>query len=171
MKRALVGLAALLAQGLLDQPAHAEPLRLESFFNGRFEGQGTVDNKREGTRRTFTATMLATWEGPHGALLEDLAYADGEKKHIVWHFDRTGPDRYVGHRDDLVGDATIETDGEAIRMRYTARTRLPSGQTWTLSFDDRLEQIAPGTVTMTGEVSYLFIGVGTTHMTIRTVGR
>jgi hypothetical protein len=147
-------------------PAAAAPFAFESFFDGRLTGSGTVDNRREGTHRAFTATLAAHWQGPHGTLVEDLTYADGETKRFAWTFDRTGAGRYIGHRDDLVGEADVTTADGALRMTYTAHTTLPSGAVWTLSFDDRFEQIAPATVTVTGAVSYLFLGVGATHMTI-----
>ncbi|WP_131196457.1 DUF3833 family protein [Lichenihabitans psoromatis] len=157
---------AVLASLLLPQVARAEPLRLDTFFKGSLDGTGSVDNNRESTHREFKATMKANWDGPRGTLIEDLLYTDGEKKHIVWTFEKTADGRLVGHRDDLIGEAAISQEGDTIRMKYTAKTRLPTGKIWTLSFDDRLEQISPTTVTMTGDVSYLFIGVGTTRMTI-----
>ena len=68
-------------------------------------------------------------------------------------------------------DAEVTQEGDAVRMRYTAKTRLPDGKIWTLSFDDHLTQNSTGGVTVTGNVSYLFIGVGVTRMTITKSGR
>jgi hypothetical protein len=158
--------AVLVAVAALTPCARAEPLRLDGFFKGSFTGTGEVDNYRDGTHRPFTATMRANWTGPRGTLVEDLVYADGEKKHFVWTFDKAEDGHFVGHRDDLIHDADIVQDGDIVRMKYTAKTRLPSGKIYILSFDDHLAQTSPTTVTLQGDVSYLFIGVGVTHMTI-----
>ena len=146
--------------------AAPRPFDFKAFFDGRLTGSGVVDNRREGTHRPFTATLTAHWEGAHGALDETLTYADGETRRFAWTFERTAPGRYVGRRDDLVGTAAVSREDGGLRMVYDARTRLPSGAVWTLAFDDRFPQTAADTVTVTGAVSYLFIEVGATHMTI-----
>ncbi len=159
----------LFAVGLLvvaTRPAVAAPLDFEGFFSGRLTGTGSVDNRRDGTHRLFSATIAASWHGAQGTVTEDLSYADGETKRFAWTFDRIAAGHWTGHRDDLVGDADVRLEGDTLRMTYTARTRLPSGSTWTLSFDDRFAQNDAATVTMAGTISYLFVGVGMTQMRI-----
>lgn len=162
---------ALVAWALLSAPGDAAALRLEDFFKGDLTGTGEVDNYRDGTQRAFTATIHGSWQGPHGTVVEDLTYRDGETRHIVWTFDRTAEGRFTGHRDDLVNEADVFQDGDSVRMRYSARTRVPSGKIWTLTFDDRFTEAAPNVVTLSGDVSYLFIGVGVTRMRIVKTGR
>jgi hypothetical protein len=164
-------LLAVLTGAASSFPAAAEPLRFDGFFKGNFTGKGEVDNYREGTHRDFTATMHAAWNGPRGTLVEDLAYADGEKKHFVWTFDKTGEGRFVGHRDDLINNADVFQDGDEVRMKYSAHTRVPPGKIYNLTFDDHFAQTSPTIVTLRGDVSYLFIGVGVTTMTITKSGR
>ena len=151
-------------------PATANPLLLETFFRGSLLAKGTVENYRERTTRAFTMKMAASWSGSRGTLTEDLLYADGERQHKVWTFDRTSEGHFVGHREDLTKDAEVIEDDRGVRMSYKAETRLSSGSTYDLSFEDRLTAVSDDVVDARSAVSWLLIPAGEVTMTI-TKGR
>ncbi len=107
--------------------ACAGPLSLQDFFRGRLSAKGSVENFKDGTRRDFTMAMSASWTGSKGTLIEDVVYADGEREHKVWSFDKVSDGHFTGTREDLTRDATVVEDAEGIGMSYKANTRLPSG--------------------------------------------
>lgn len=148
------------------QAACAEPLTLDGFFRGKLTAKGTVENFKDGTHRAFTMDMWARWEGPTGTLVEDVSYVDGAREHKVWTFQKNGPGRYVGHREDVTRDAEVVEDADGIRMSYKANTRLPSGSSYNLAFDDRLTATSPTRVEVRSDVSYLFIPAARVTMTI-----
>ena len=157
-----------IAAGLVSiAPVEAGPLSLEDFFRGALVATGAVENLRDGTRRPFTIAMTASWAGPTGTLAEDVAYADGEKQRKVWVFTKTGEGRFVGRRDDLTREAEVVEDAEGVRMSYKANTRIPSGSTLNLSFDDRLSALPDGTVSVRSDVTYLFLPAAHVTMTIK----
>ena len=146
-------------------PAAAGPLSLERFFTGPLTATGTVENLRDGTRRDFTIAMQGRWNGPHGTLVEDVAYADGEKEHKVWSFEKVGDGRYLGRRSDVTRDAAIVEDDAGVAMTYKADTKVPPGLTLNLSFSDRFTLVAPDTVMVRSDVTYF--GVSAAALTLR----
>lgn len=146
--------------------ACAGPLSLQDFFRGRLSAKGSVENFKDGTRRDFTMAMSASWTGSKGTLIEDVVYADGQREHKVWSFDKVSDGHFTGTREDLTRDATVVEDAEGIGMSYKANTRLPSGTTLNLAFDDRLTAVSPDVVTVRSDVSYLFIPAARVTMTI-----
>lgn len=159
----LLGIVALLTG---PAPVRAGALSLESFFRGQMVATGAVENLRDGTRRPFTIAMTASWAGAAGTLSEEVAYADGEKQHKVWSFTKIGAGRFVGRREDLTRDADVVEDSDGVRMTYKANTRVPSGSTLNLSFEDRLTSLSDDTVSVRSDVSYLFIPAARVTMTI-----
>ena len=151
---------------LLLGPAQAAPLSLQAFFQGHLTGQGTLENFREGTKRPFTADMEARWSGSRGTLVQEIAFADGERQHRVWTFDKVGPGRFTGQREDLTRTAEVTEDGDGVRMVYKANTRVPSGSTFNLAFDDRMTPVSPTTLRVKSDISYLFLSVAEITMTI-----
>ena len=162
-------LRRILATSLLlagVSPAAAGPLSLERFFNGPLSATGTVENLRDGTRRDFTIAMQGSWNGPHGTLIEDVAYADGERDHKVWSFLKIGEGRYTGRRADVTEDAEIIEDGQGVGMTYKAATKVPAGLTLNLSFADRLTLVAPNRVMVRSDVTYLYVSAATLTLDI-----
>lgn len=166
MSRTLCATSALGLALLSASAALAGPLSLETFFKGRLVAKGKVENLRDNTVRPFTIEMVASWAGPTGTLVEDVAYADGVREHKVWTFEKTGEGRFVGHREDLTRDADVSEDEAGVRMSYKANTKVPSGSTWNLSFEDRLTPVSRDSVTVRSDVSYLFVPAARVTMTI-----
>lgn len=147
-------------------PAEAGPLSLERFFNGPLSATGTVENLRDGTKRDFTIAMQGSWDGPRGTLVEDVAYADGERDHKVWRFERVGEGRYTGRRADVTEDAAVVEDPQGIAMTYKAETKVRAGLTLNLSFSDRFTLVAPNKVLVRSDVTYLYVSAATLTLSI-----
>lgn len=147
-------------------PAQAGPLSLQAFFNGPLTATGTVENLRDNTRRDVTIAMQGSWTGSTGTLAEDIAYADGERDHKVWTFEKVGEGRYIGRRSDVTKDAEIVEDARGIGMTYKAETKVPAGLTLNLSFADRFTPIGPGKVAVRSDITYFFVSAATMTLTI-----
>ena len=95
-----------------------------------------------------------------------MAYADGERDHKVWSFNKTGEGHYVGQRPDVTTDADVVEDDQGVHMTYKAATKVPPGLTLNLSFSDRFTLVAPDKVVVRSDVSYLFVPAATLTLTI-----
>jgi len=113
--------AAISASGI--QAAQARKLVLESFFHGPLLAQGYFANTRDGSQRHLTVRMNRRWYGRALVLVEDFAYADGERDPKTWTFTKIAEGHYVGQREDVIGRAEVYQDGEDVRLRYVARIK------------------------------------------------
>jgi (2R)-sulfolactate sulfo-lyase subunit alpha len=58
--------------------------------------------------RRFRADLDGRLEGDRLTVVEDFFYEDGETNRLTWVFDRAGPGRWTGRREDTVGVAVVE---------------------------------------------------------------
>jgi hypothetical protein len=110
-------------------------LDLKTYFNGEITGWGMVQNRSGEVDRRFVVKIKASWNGDEGILDEYFDWSDGEKQRRVWKLKAVGPGRYIGTADDVVGQATGEIYGNALRWRYTMAVPFRSS-TIHLDFDD-----------------------------------
>jgi Protein of unknown function (DUF3833) len=108
-------------------------LVLESFFDGTTSGHGVFTNSWTGSQRSFAVVIQGSWDGRVLTLVEDFAYADGERDRKTWRLEATEPGRYTGTREDVVGLARAWTEGNSVRLEYAVRL---GG--WTVDFSDVL---------------------------------
>lgn len=161
---------AILAPLVAGRAAEAGPLSLEQFFRGRLTANGTVENLRQGGTRAFTMDMKASWDGPKGTLVQEVAFADGERQHKVWTFEKIGEGRFVGRRADLTRDADVVEDEKGVRMSYNATTPVPALGTLNLAFEERLTPVSRGVVAMQSDITFLFVSAARVTMTITRAG-
>jgi hypothetical protein len=178
MRRLLALLAIGLVAWLGAAPAQAKPpapftgkLVLEEFFRGPLVAEGEFLNTRDGSRRGLKVRMHGSWDGKVLTLVEDFVYSDGEKDRKTWRFTKVGEGRYVGTREDVVGDAVVLQDGNDVTLAYTATVRTKDGGSYNIRFKDRLALIAPRTVLNTAALSWFVFDVGSVKLTIRRLGR
>lgn len=179
MRNLFLGLALLLAALLPGRDAAAKMaapapgrLVLEEFFRGTLTASGTFFNTRDGSQRGLKVRMKGTWDGRTLTLVEDFVYSDGERDRKTWRFTKVAEGRYVGTREDVLGTADIIQDGDAVRLRYTARVATKGGSSYDIRFDDLLVKTDARTVRNTADLSFLyFIPVGKVDLTIRKTGR
>lgn len=111
------------------------PITLDEAFVGRSIGAGVFRVDLTGTERRFTARLDGRLVGDRLTVVEDFFYDDGEENRLTWVFDRSGPGRWTGRRDDTVGIAEVIESGSEIRLSYLADFR--SGDDVTrLGFED-----------------------------------
>ena len=163
-----LGLAAPLAAcaaAPADPAGPLAPLTLEQAFVGRSVGAG-VFRDITGTERRFTARLNGTLRGDRLTVVEDFVYDDGQQDRLTWVFDRAGPGRWTGRREDTVGEAVVVEDGRTIRLTYTADFRSLSGVT-RLGFADVIYARPDGLIVNDAVVTRLGIPVGRVRFEIR----
>jgi hypothetical protein len=115
--------------------AQAPALSLERYFEGRIDGWGMFQDRSGKVLRRFTVEIDARWNGDTGTLDEHFVWSDGERQRRVWTLRRTADGRYTGTADDVVGEATGEVSGNALRWRYVLALPV-DGRVWHVDFDD-----------------------------------
>jgi hypothetical protein len=167
----LAVLAAALLAGLVPAAAAGRKLVLEDFFRGHLIAKGTFTNNWDGSHRDVRVDMRGHWDGQTLTLVEDFAYADGERLTKTWIFTKTGEGRYIGRREDVIGTASVVQDGDDVRLEYVARQAVKNGGTYDLTFHDRLVQTSARDVLNLADVGLLFFDVGRVELRIRRLGR
>lgn len=99
------------------------PITLEDAFVGRAVGAGVFRVSLTGAERRFTARLDGRLERDRLTVVEDFVYDDGEENRLTWVFDRAGPGRWTGQREDTVGLAEVVETGTEIRLSYLADFR------------------------------------------------
>jgi hypothetical protein len=79
--------------------------------------------------------MDCRWQGDEGVLDEDFTYSDGTRQRRIWHITRGADGAYTGRADDVVGTATGQARGNALRWNYTLALPV-EGRTWHVQMDD-----------------------------------
>lgn len=121
------------------------PITLEDAFAGLQTGRGVFRVDLTGDERRFTARLNSTLTGDRLTVVEDFVYDDGQENRLTWVFDRAGPGRWSGRREDTVGVAeVIETESE-VRLTYTADFVSTEGVT-RLDFADVIYRAPDGRV-------------------------
>jgi len=120
-----------------------------------------------GARRGFSAELFGEWDGRVFTLIEDFVYDDGERDRKTWRLTRTAPGRYVGTREDVVGQAIGFQDGPAFRLEYEVRLPSKNGPGRKVRFRDVLVETGEGVVLNRAHVSWLGIGVARVDLTMR----
>lgn len=131
--------AALLAGCASPQPqdyAQEKPvLELDRYFNGRVLAHGIFQKRDGAVVRRFTVVMDCHWQGNQGVLDEHFTYSDGSTQRRIWRLTKHADGRYTGRADDVVGEATGQTAGNAFRWNYTLRLPVDDG-VYEVQFDD-----------------------------------
>lgn len=144
----LVGLLACIsgcsAGGSLDHYVDMKPeLKLEDYFNGPIKAWGIVQDRSGNIKRRFSIDMVGEWKGETGTLTEDFNYYDGEKQQRVWTIKKLAGQKYEGTADDIIGVASGEVQGNAVRWEYQMNIDV-GDNTFKLTFDDWMFQMEDG---------------------------
>ena len=131
--------AALLAGCASPRPqdfAQEKPvLELDRYFNGRVLAHGIFQKRDGAVARRFTVVMDCHWQGNQGVLDEHFTYSDGSTQRRIWRLTKHADGRYTGRADDVVGEATGQTAGNAFRWNYTLRLPVDDS-VYEVQFDD-----------------------------------
>jgi hypothetical protein len=153
-RAALLGLASLPLAGCATRPPSPSqavlPITLVDAFQGRTVGVGVFRVPITGLERRFRADLVGTVrrdpvQGETLTVVEDFFFDDGEVDRLTWRFRRTGPQTWVGQREDTVGLATVRENGREVRLDYVADVR-SRGQVTRLGFADVIYRRPDGVV-------------------------
>ena len=134
----LIG-AMILASGCAtltpqDYAGEKPKLDLATYFNGKVEGWGMVQDRSGKVLRRMVVVLECTWKGNEGVLDESFQWSDGKTEKRVWKIRKDG-DRYIGTAGDVVGKARGEASGNALRWNYVLA--LPVGDSvYNMDMDD-----------------------------------
>lgn len=110
-------------------------LDLPAFFDRPVKAWGIFQKPSGEVVKRFTVDITSRREGERLILDERFLYSDGTRQQRVWTLTPEGAGRWRGRAADVVGEATGQVAGNALRWRY--RLNLPvNGSTWEVSFDD-----------------------------------
>ena len=117
-----------------DYAREAPKLDLATYFNGKVDGWGMVQDRSGKVLRRMVVELDCRWNGNEGVLDESFQWSDGKTEKRVWRIRKDG-DRYIGTAGDVVGEARGEAAGNALRWNYVLS--LPVGEsTYHMDMDD-----------------------------------
>ena len=117
-----------------DYAKETPKLDLATYFNGRVDGWGMVQDRSGKVLRRMVVELDCKWNGNEGVLNESFQWSDGKTEKRVWKIRKDG-DRYIGTAGDVVGEAKGEAAGNALRWNYVLA--LPVGDsTYNMDMDD-----------------------------------
>ena len=136
---ALVTAACLAACASAPTPAdyagQTPALDLRTYFDGELTAHGLFTDRSGKVLRRFVVAMKCRWNGDEGVLDEEFSYSDGTRQRRVWTLRKLPGGRYIGTADDVVGTATGESAGNALRWSYTLRLPVDD-RVYDVQFDD-----------------------------------
>ena len=132
---AVFGLWGCSSVNIDDYRAEKPVLELRDYFNGTLDAWGMFQDRSGKVVKRFHVVIEASWQGEVGTLDERFAYSDGSTQRRVWTITRLGPGRYSGRADDVVGEASGEAAGNALRWRYVLALPV-DGKVYNVNVDD-----------------------------------
>lgn len=120
----------------VDDYATEKPvLYLTRFFDRPVQAWGIYQDRSGKVLKRFHVDITSRRDGDRLILDERFVYSDGSTQRRVWTLIPDGQNRWRGTADDVVGEATGELAGNALRWRY--QLNLPvDGTTYVVTFDD-----------------------------------
>ena len=140
MMRALMSLGvAMLITGCAtvtpqDYAKETPRLDLATYFNGKVDGWGMVQDRSGKVLRRMYVELDCKWNGNEGVLDESFKWSDGKTEKRVWKIRKDG-DRYIGTAGDVVGEARGEAAGNALRWSYVLALAVQDA-TYHMDMDD-----------------------------------
>lgn len=140
---ALAGCAG--APQVQDYAAEKPALDLRRYLDGPLTAHGIFTDRSGRVVKRFSVQMTGTWQGDSGVLDEHFTYSDGSTQRRVWRLQHLGNGRYSGRADDVVGEATGQTAGNAFHWVYTLALPV-DGRVWHVTLDDWMYRMDERTV-------------------------
>lgn len=110
---------------------------LRDYFNGPVTAQGIFTDRSGKVVKRFSVKMMGRWDGAQGVLEEDFTYSDGSTQRRVWRITDLGGGKWSGKADDIVGEASGESAGNAMNWHYTMALPV-DGTVYNVQFNDWL---------------------------------
>ena len=140
-----------------DYAKETPKLDLATYFNGKVDGWGMVQDRSGKVLRRMVVELDCKWNGNEGVLDESFQWSDGKTEKRVWKIRKDG-DRYIGTAGDVVGDARGEAAGNALRWSYVLALPV-DGATYNMDMDDWMWMIDEKTVANRTTMSKLGVRV------------
>lgn len=167
----MFGLATALLSACATYPrtpsgsSAASPFVIERDLAGPSSARGEIKTIT-GVRRKFTAILHGTFDGKTFTLVEDFVFDDGVKERKTWRLERVEPGRYVGAREDVVGQAIGRQVGPVFHLEYNLRLPSENGRGRVLRFRDVMAKTADGKVLNDATMGWLGLRVGSVSLVI-----
>ena len=117
-----------------DYVKETPKLDLATYFNGKVDGWGMVQDRSGKVLRRMVVEIDCKWNGNEGVLDESFQWSDGKTEKRVWKIRKDG-DRYIGTAGDVVGEAVGEAAGNALRWNYVLALPVDSSS-YHMNMDD-----------------------------------
>ncbi len=118
----------------------------QAYLNGSMRAYGLVKDRSGKIIRTFTGTMVGSWDkNGVGRLDESFLYNDGEKQTRVWIINPTSPKHFDATAGDIVGVAKMQAEGNTVVLDYTMRIPY-KGTTLDIDVKDWLHLMEDGVI-------------------------
>lgn len=158
-------LSACATAPAIPPTASATPFVIERDLAGASVARGTF-RSITGANRGFTAQLNGTWDGATLTLVEDFAFDDGERDRKTWRLQRVSPGRYVGTREDVVGEAIGVQDGNVFRLEYDVILPTENGRGRKVHFRDVMALNTEGDVLNNATVGWFGLRVASVSLVI-----
>ena len=130
-----LGLTACASSGVEQYRAEQPVLDLKTYLNGTIDGWGIFQGRSGEVKKRFHVVIEASWKDETGVLDEHFKWSDGTTSRRVWTLIRQPDGTFRGTADDVVGEATGEVAGNALRWRYVMALPV-DGKVYNVDFDD-----------------------------------
>lgn len=131
----MIGMAGCASVDMERYAGEKPVLDLRTYFDGTLDAHGIFQDRSGEVVKRFHVLIEASWEGDVGTLDEHFTYSDGTTQRRVWTITRHDATRYTGRADDVVGEATGEALGNALRWRYVLALPVDD-KVYNVDFDD-----------------------------------
>jgi len=139
IKLVLIGVIMLLpgcsSYTVNDYADTAPAIDFQKYFNGPIKAWGIVQDRDGKVLSRFDVVMQGSWRGDVGTLKEHFTYYDGKKQQRVWKIHKLPDGTYEGEASDIIGKATGQTSGSAVRWSYVMDVPVDD-TTYRFTFDD-----------------------------------
>ena len=110
-------------------------LVLEDYFDGKTKAWGMFHDRFGNLKRSFKVDITGTLNNDILTLDEKFVYNDGEKESRIWSIKILGNNKYSGTADDVIGEATGISSGNALNWKYKLNLKVKE-PTVAVDFDD-----------------------------------
>ena len=140
-----------------DYAKETPKLDLSTYFNGKVDGWGMVQDRSGKVLRRMYVELDCKWNGNEGVLDESFQWSDGKTEKRVWRIRKDG-DRYIGTAGDVIGEAKGEAAGNSLRWSYVLALPV-DGSTYHMDMDDWMWMIDDKTMANRTTMSKLGVRV------------
>jgi hypothetical protein len=111
-------------------------LDIRSYFNGKIKAWGVLEDRNGKITKRFAVDMTGSWQGNDGILRENFKFDDGKIEQRTWKIHFLNEHDFSATAGDVVGSATGQQYGNALKMNYVLDLKLDDGKNYLVKLDD-----------------------------------